>query len=107
MLTSDLYQPRDPNSDIVKLLNQQKAPSAWYAPDTSSASESTVLISGTLILEPALTQPRVEFDEEMTRFSFKVSTEPVGQDFIDEVFDDVFARSSVPFKRVFEDEQGE
>lgn len=91
-----------------RLPYQQKAPSAWYAPDTSTASGSlTVPISDIFIIEPALTQPLVEFDEEMTRFSFKVSSEPVGQAFIDEVFDEVLARPTVPFMRAFEDEPGE
>lgn len=108
MLTTDLYQLRDPISDSAKLPHQQKASSAWYASDTSSASSSQIVpIPNIFIAEPALTQPLVEFDDEITRFSFKVSSEPVGQDFIDDVFDEVLARPSVPFRRVFEEDLGE
>ena len=45
-----------------------------------------------------------EPEEELTLFSFKVSSEPVGQAFIDEVFDEVFARPTVFFMRAFEDD---
>lgn len=108
MLTADLYQLRDPISDLSRLPYQQKAPSAWYAPDTSTASGSlTVPISDIFIIEPALTQPLVEFDEEMTRLSFKVSSQPVGQALIEELFDEVFTRPTVPFYRVLEEDLGE
>jgi len=49
----------------------------------------------------------VEFDEEMTRLSFKVSSQPVGQALIEELFDEVFTRPTVPFYRVLEEDLGE
>lgn len=45
--------------------------------------------------------------DDFTWLSFKVSSEPVGWAFIDEVFDEVLARPSVPFVRAIEDEPGE
>jgi hypothetical protein len=103
MLTAD-YHLRDPILDAPQLPYHQKAPSAWYAADTSSASGSFVIFPLDPYLgEPALTQPLIDFEEEVTQLSFKVSSEPVGLAF----FGDVVGSPTVPFRREFEDDLGE
>lgn len=42
-------------------------------------------------------------DEALTRFSFPVSTSPVPDEWIDEVWDEVMSRTTIPYRRVFDD----
>ena len=42
-------------------------------------------------------------EEELTRFSFPISSEPVGELFVDELMDQVVDQPTIPFSRSFDD----
>ena len=105
MLTApDLYQTTNVISDAPIASYQRKAQSGWFAKDdTSSAGAVIILLPDPFIANTALTQTHIDFAEELSQFSFKVSTEQVELSFFGQVID----TPTLSFHRELEVELGE
>lgn len=104
MLTGNYIQLGQPISDAPRTTYQQKAPYERFVKDGNSSSGSqNIHILDSFSPPSALTRPQVDFEEEISHFSFKASSETISLMFVSEIE----GSPTAPYRREFEDDLGE